>query len=62
MAKVCEICGRGSDCGHTVSHSHHKERKVRLANLQRVHVIHQGRRRRMWVCTRCLRAGKVQKA
>ncbi|HDI10990.1 MAG TPA: 50S ribosomal protein L28 [Candidatus Acetothermia bacterium] len=62
MARVCEICGRGPDFGHSVSHSGRKSKRVRAPNLQRVRVIYQGRRRRMWVCTRCLKAGRVQKA
>ncbi len=62
MARICEICGRGPDFGHSVSHSGRKSKRVRAPNLQRVRVIYQGRRRRMWVCTRCLKSGKVQKA
>ena len=31
-------------------------------NLQRVRVILDGRAMRAYVCTRCLKAGKVQKA
>ncbi len=62
MAKVCEICGKSAERGNTVSHSGRRSHRVRLPNLQRVRVIHQGKRRRLWVCTRCLKAGKVQKA
>ncbi len=62
MARVCEICGRGPDYGRSVSHSGKRSRKVRSPNLQRVHVVINGVRRRMRVCTRCLKAGKVQKA
>ena len=31
-------------------------------NLQRVRVLLQGKAQRAYVCTRCLKAGKVQKA
>jgi large subunit ribosomal protein L28 len=31
-------------------------------NLQRVRVLVGGRAKRVYVCTRCLKAGKVQKA
>ena len=31
-------------------------------NLQRVRVLIKGRAQRVYVCTRCLKAGKVQKA
>ncbi|MFO8033840.1 MAG: 50S ribosomal protein L28 [Candidatus Bipolaricaulota bacterium] len=62
MARVCSICGRGPDYGNAVSHSNRHTKKVRLPNLQRVRVVQDGRSRRVRVCTRCLRAGKVQKA
>jgi len=62
MAKICEICGRRPEYGKSVSHSGRHSHRVRLPNLQRVHVIYQGKRRTMRVCTRCLKAGKVQKA
>jgi large subunit ribosomal protein L28 len=31
------------------------------ANLQRVRALVDGVSRRVWVCTRCLRSGKIQK-
>ncbi|MGY4707207.1 50S ribosomal protein L28 [Candidatus Bipolaricaulota sp. J31] len=62
MGRKCEICGKKPDYGHSVSHSGRKSRRVRAPNLQRVRVIYRGRRQRMWVCTRCLKAGKVLKA
>lgn len=61
MGRRCEICGKKPDYGHSVSHSGQKSRRIRAPNLQRVRVIYQGRRRRMWVCTRCIKAGKVLK-
>ncbi len=62
MARVCSICGRGPDHGNAVSHSNRHTKRVRLPNVQRVRAVQGGRRRRIRVCTRCLRAGKVQKA
>ncbi len=62
MGRKCEICGKKPDYGHSVSHSGRKSRRIRAPNLQRVRVIYRGTRRRMWVCTRCLKAGKVMKA
>ncbi len=62
MAKVCEICGKRPEFGKSVSHSGRHSIRVRQPNLQRVRVIYQGKRRTMRVCTRCLKAGKVQKA
>ncbi|HAZ27440.1 TPA: 50S ribosomal protein L28 [Candidatus Acetothermia bacterium] len=62
MARICEICGRGPEYGAKISHSGRHSRRVRLPNLQRVHAALDGRRARMRICTRCLKAGKVRKA
>ncbi len=62
MARVCAICGRRVSYGRSVSHSGRRSPKVRGPNLQRVHVVIEGVRQRARVCTRCLKAGKVQKA
>ncbi len=62
MARTCEVCGRGPEYGAKISHSGRHSRRVRLPNLQRVHAIHGGRRGRIRVCTRCIKAGKVRKA
>jgi len=62
MARVCEICGKGPRTGHNVSHAHNLTKRRWQANLQRVHAIVDGARKRIRVCTRCIRSGKVVKA
>ncbi|MBC7092413.1 50S ribosomal protein L28 [Candidatus Bipolaricaulota bacterium] len=62
MGRVCEVCGRGPEYGTQVSHSGHHSRRVRLPNLQYVRAVYHGRRRRMRVCARCIKAGKIGKA
>ena len=62
MAAVCKICGKGPQFGHNVSHAHNKTRKIFHPNLQRIRVQWKGNSRRMRVCTRCIRSGRVQKA
>lgn len=62
MPRICEVCGRGPDYGRRVSHSGRRTLKIRAPNLQRVHAVVNGVRRRIRVCTRCLKAGKVPKA
>lgn len=62
MGWTCEVCGRGPEHGSKISHSGRHSRRVRLPNLQRVHAFFLGRRQRLRVCTRCLKAGRVQKA
>ncbi|MGC9529671.1 MAG: 50S ribosomal protein L28 [Candidatus Bipolaricaulaceae bacterium] len=61
MPRVCELCGRRPEYGKTVSHSGKHTKRIRLPNLQRVRAVVNGRRRTLNVCTRCLKAGKVQK-
>ncbi|MGQ9477511.1 MAG: 50S ribosomal protein L28 [Candidatus Bipolaricaulia bacterium] len=62
MSKVCEICGKGPELGRQVSYSGKHNPRKRLPNLQRIWAVYRGGRRRMQVCTRCIKAGKVQKA
>lgn len=62
MAKVCEVCGKTPDSGHTISHAHNKTKRRFLPNLQRIRVNDNGANRRATVCARCIRAGKVRKA
>ena len=61
MAAQCEICGKGPATGNNVSHANNKTRRRFLPNLQRVHARVGGTVRRVRVCTRCLRSGKVTK-
>jgi large subunit ribosomal protein L28 len=54
---------RPSSFGHNISHAHNVTNRVWKPNLQRVRVRSEnGTVRRLRVCTRCLRGGKVQKA
>jgi len=63
MARVCEICSKKTVFGHSISHAHNVSNRVWHPNLQRVRVREEnGRTRRVRVCTRCLRNGKVRKA
>jgi large subunit ribosomal protein L28 len=62
MAKVCEVCGKKPVFGNNVSHAHNVTSRRWLPNLQRVRVLVDGAARRMRVCTRCIRSGKIRKA
>lgn len=62
MARVCDICGKRREVGNNVSHAHNKTRRVWQPNLQKVHALIDGARRKITVCTRCIRTGKVVKA
>ncbi|HHY34526.1 MAG TPA: 50S ribosomal protein L28 [Firmicutes bacterium] len=62
MARTCEICGKRPSVGHKVSHSNIKTKRRWLPNVQRVRAIVDGRPVRIYVCTGCLRSGKVKRA
>ena len=62
MARVCEICGKKPMTGHNVSHAHNLTKRRFNPNLQRVRILHEGRVKRMVVCTNCIKSGAVVKA
>jgi len=62
MARRCSICGKGIAVGIKVSHSHIRTKRTWAPNLQRVKAVINGAPKKVLVCTRCLRSGKVQRA
>lgn len=62
MASVCEVCGKHPSFGMSISHSHRRTKRRWNPNIQRVRAVVGGSTRRINVCTRCIKAGKVQKA
>lgn len=62
MAQKCEICGKAKLFGNNVSHANNITKRVWHPNLQRVRAQVAGNPKNIKVCTRCLKAGKVQKA
>ena len=63
MSRVCSVCGKGKLSGNRVSHSNRKSPMSYEANLQKVSIkgIH-GSISREYVCARCLKSGKVERA
>lgn len=55
MARKCEVCGKGPQYGHNVSHSKVRTNRRFLPNLQIGTVNVGGRTVKAKVCTRCLR-------
>ncbi|MBR2214722.1 MAG: 50S ribosomal protein L28 [Selenomonadaceae bacterium] len=62
MANFCEVCAKGIQSGMNVSHSHLKTKRTWKPNIQRVRALVDGEIKRINVCTRCLRSGKVERA
>ena len=56
------MCGKGPAFGHSRSHSMVASKRRFNPNLQKVRIDEGGHRHRVYVCTRCLKAGKVAKA
>lgn len=62
MASVCEVCGKHPSFGMSISHSHRRNKRRWNPNIQRVRAVVGGTTKRVNVCTRCIKAGKIQKA
>lgn len=65
MAK-CEICDKSVNFGNqlSITRSHISKRSTRTwkPNLRRVKAVVNGEHKRVYVCTKCLRSGKVERA
>jgi large subunit ribosomal protein L28 len=61
MAQRCDVCRKGPAVGHRISHAHNVTKRRWLPNLVPIRALVQGVPRRVRVCTRCLKAGKVTK-
>ncbi len=61
MARTCDICGRGVQHGQNVSHAHNVTKRRWEVNLQIVRAVVAGKPKRIRVCTRCIRTGRVTK-
>lgn len=58
----CYVCAKGVVFGNNVSHANNKTRRTWKPNLQVVRVVDGDKIIKVKVCTRCLAAGKVQRA
>jgi len=61
MARKCSVCGKGPMVGNNVSHAHNLNKRRFLPNLQKVKIELDGKVKKTYVCTRCLRSEKVVK-
>jgi len=61
MAQVCQLCAKHPHTGHNVSHSNRKSSRRWNVNLQSTRALVNGATKRIRVCTRCIRSGRVTK-
>ena len=61
MSMVCELCGKGPMSGNHVSHAHNLTRRRWKPNIQKVRAVINGTVRKIRICAKCLKSGKVQK-
>jgi large subunit ribosomal protein L28 len=61
MSRKCTVCGKGPMVGNTVSHAHNTSRRRWLPNLQKIKFELSGKVRSAYVCTSCIRSGKIKK-
>jgi large subunit ribosomal protein L28 len=61
MSRRCDICGKGTIFGNTVSHAKNRARRTWYPNLLEMRAKVDGGVKTVKVCTRCLKAGKVEK-
>lgn len=61
MAK-CAVCGKGVMFGNLVSHSHRRANKAWKPNVKHVRIKTSSGVKSEYVCTSCLRSGKVERA
>ena len=63
MSKVCEVCGKAPAAGRSISHSHRVTNRWFEPNIQKVTIKDKnGNVRKANVCTKCMKAGKVERA
>jgi large subunit ribosomal protein L28 len=62
MSRICYVCGKKPVTGMAVSHSMQHTKRKWMPNLQKISILVRGRKKREYVCAKCLKAGKVSKA
>lgn len=61
MAKVCYFTGRKTNSGNNRSHAMNATKRTVKPNLQKVRVLIDGKPQKVWVSTRALKSGKVER-
>lgn len=61
MSKQCAICGKKPITGHNISHAHNVSNRRWVPNLQKIRVEIDGKPRKAYVCTKCIKSGAAKK-
>lgn len=61
MGKICAICGKKPQVGNNVSHAHNVTKRRFYPNVHKMKIYIDGKVKNAYVCTRCVRSGKVTK-
>ncbi|MBU6145715.1 MAG: 50S ribosomal protein L28 [Paenibacillaceae bacterium] len=61
MARTCFITGKKRSSGNSVSHAHNNVRRSWGVNVQKVRILVKGKPKRVYVSTRALKSGKIQR-
>jgi large subunit ribosomal protein L28 len=59
VASVCDICGKRPGFGKNVSFSHRRTPRRWNPNVQRRRVVVGGTPKHLYVCTSCIKAGRI---
>lgn len=61
MSRKCIICGKKPVVGMNVSHSMRHTKRLWKPNLQKINILLKGKKVKEYVCTKCMKAGKIVK-
>ncbi|MDR2552921.1 MAG: 50S ribosomal protein L28 [Treponema sp.] len=61
MSRTCDICGKHTITGNSVSHAKNRTRRVWKPNLKKVKTNSGGTTVTVKICTRCLKSDLITK-
>ncbi|MNY30517.1 50S ribosomal protein L28 [compost metagenome] len=61
MSRKCAVTGKKPSSGNNVSHANNRNRRSWGVNVQKVRILVNGKPKRVYVSTRALKAGKVER-
>lgn len=61
MSRKCAITGRKTSAGNNRSHAMNANKRQWKANLQKVRIMIDGKPKRVYVSTRALKSGKIER-